>query len=49
MRPAVILAMLAGSSCACQQRPAPQFQVERAARYDVPAEETAVWNDVLPS
>jgi hypothetical protein len=46
MRPAIILAMLAAVVLtACQQRPAPQFQVEESRSYDLPKE--TVWNDIL--
>lgn len=46
MRPAVILAVLAALLlAACQQRPAPQFQVEASRSYDLPKE--TVWNDIL--
>ncbi|MGH6919989.1 MAG: hypothetical protein ACREJ0_20055 [Geminicoccaceae bacterium] len=46
MRPAVILAMLAALVLtACQERPAPQFQVEESRSYALSKE--AVWNDIL--
>jgi hypothetical protein len=41
-----MLAMLAALSLsACQQRPAPQFQVEQSRSYDLPKE--TVWNDII--
>ena len=45
MRLAIPAMLAALALTACQQRPAPQFQVEQSRSYDLPKE--TAWNDIL--